>query len=480
MSNLADMKVGGFLNDGPSNKTEEDEQLQRAMAESLSAHGGQHPNGHIPSPQSLPPAPPLPQQSGVTNANKHFGPANRPEYNPAEWAMIPSSRVEDDPAPLDRKRSHDTPAFLRNRDTAWKPSRLGGIIMVFHAIPMARKALLRTGSQPEYGYGNNPNWWKGDVILPPYLQSTKDAQQDAAWASEFFPPLSDELHRLVAFLDSTDRSYGTADVIGDIKSVALGSGDRERGFFEQLELDPASEPFKARVDIVPGGEDPAYTQSSSFLLLDSQATQDEIGAIMDNFCLEDLLNLIFFGSPLAEQTDPTRDRTAMITAAPQVLVFRSVSECPWPENAQVEETLYLDRYMSRNAEVVREEKRQLATVDAALARNRNKERELTARTNAMTRKEGDCRVMAPVAIGRYQDRIKRIKQSARWRDHSNPKTVANDTIELYLANEEEPNLLPDEADMVAHCEARIKSWEADLAKVERVMQGTSTAPEREL
>lgn len=478
MSNVADMTAGGFLNDGPSNKTEEDEQLKRAMAESLSAHGGQHPNGHIPIPQSLPPAPPLPQQSGVTDAHKHFGPANRPEYNPAEWAMVPSNRLDEDPAPLDRKRSHDTPAFLRNRDPAWKPSRLGGILMIFHAIPMARKALLRTGREPEYGYGNNPNWWKGDAILPPYLQSTKDAQQDGVWASsDFFPPLSDELHRLVAFLDSTDRSYGTADVIGDIRSAAQGSGDRERSFFEQLELEPASEPFTASVDIFPGGEDPAYAQSSSFTLLDSQATRKEVQAITDKFCVEDLLNFIFFGSPLADQNNPTRDRTAMITAAPQVLVFRSTSECPLPENVQVEETLYLDRYMSRNAETVREEKKQLGVVDAALARSHDKERELTFRSNAMTKKEGDCRLIAPVAISRYKDRIKRIKQSACWRDHSDPKRVAFDMTELYLAIDEEPELLPDEADMVAYCEARIQSWQADLAKVDRVMRGKPTAPE---
>lgn len=475
MSNVADMTAGGFLNDGPSNKIEEDEQLKRAMAESLSAHGGQHPNGHIPIPQSLPPAPPLPQQSGVTDANKHFGPANRTEYNPAEWAMVPSIQLDEDPAPLDRKRSHDMPAFLRNRDPTWKPSRLGGIIMVFHAIPMARKALLRTGGEPEYGYGNNPNWWKGDVILPPYLQSTKDAQQDGVWASDFFPPLSDELHRLIAFLDSTDRSYGTADVIGDIRSPAQGSGDRERSFFEQLELDPASEPFRASVDIFPGGEEPVYAQSSSFTLLESQATFQEVKAITGKLCVEDLLNLIFFGSPLADENNPARDRTAMITAAPQVLVFRSTSECPLPENVQVEETLYLDRYMSRNAETVREEKKQLAVVDAALARSRNKERELTFRINALTKTEGDCRLIAPFAISRYQDRIKRIKQSARWRDHSDPQRAAFDMAELYLAIDEEPELQPGEADMVAYWESRIQSWQDDLAKVDRVMRSKSAA-----
>ncbi|KAK1835792.1 hypothetical protein QBC39DRAFT_339610 [Podospora conica] len=477
MSNVADMKAGGFLNDGPSSKTEEDEQLQRAMAESLSANGGQHPSGQIPIPQSLPPPPP-PQQSGVTDTNKHFGPANRAEYNPAEWAMVPSKQLDDDPAPLDRKRSHDTPAFLRNRDLLWKCSRLGGIIMALHAIPMARNALLRTGDEPEYGYGHNPDWWKGDVILPPYLQLTKDAQPDGVWASELFPPLADELHRLVAFLDLTDRSYGTADIVGDIKTITQGTGDRERDFFEQLHHDPASTPFRAEVVTMEGGVDPAYAQSSSVVLLNSQATRQEIEATTDRLRLEDLLNLIFFGSPSAQQTDPPSDRTAMITVAPEVLVLRSANEDPWPENVEVEENLFLDRYMSKNYQVALEEKRQLAAVEADLAKNYDQERQLTTRTNPSTNREADCRVLAPIAIGRYKDRIKRIKQSARWRNHTDRENFANGTNELYLPNDEEPDLLPEEAEIVAHWEARVKSWQSDLVKVEEIMRDI-ILPERE-
>lgn len=65
------------------------------------------------------------QESGVidtqgtalhTSSAPHFGPANRPDYEPESWAMVPLQSTERDvnstPRPYLRKRSLDAPSFL--------------------------------------------------------------------------------------------------------------------------------------------------------------------------------------------------------------------------------------------------------------------------------------------------------------------------------------------------------------------------------
>ncbi|KAI0124199.1 hypothetical protein BJ170DRAFT_75636 [Xylariales sp. AK1849] len=189
----------------PSNVAQEDADLQRALAESAAESG-------IP-----------PQESGIVGSDttsKYFGPANRPDYEKDQWAMIPTkteaAQVKPDVSPSARKRDPSAPAFLRSN----KDSRLGALVSILHKIPMARNILLSSG-KPAKSYGHNSEWWKGQSIL-----KTEDLEALARNEEGFgtHPDFNEELHRLVAFLDSTERTYGTVDGLAETNAIDPNRG----------------------------------------------------------------------------------------------------------------------------------------------------------------------------------------------------------------------------------------------------------------
>lgn len=178
-----------------SSQDQQDRELQQALAMSLEEIG-------------LPP-----QEQGVTNMDEvAFGPANRNEYEQGKWEMVPAGKtsvqeIVVDPEPADRKRDLDAPAFLKPTVTN---SRLNALITIFHEIPMIRNVFLNIRDCLP-NYGTNKEWWSGEKITLPSMQVDDD------------PPIYDEidreLQRLMAFLDKTDRSYGSVDVLANLDEV---------------------------------------------------------------------------------------------------------------------------------------------------------------------------------------------------------------------------------------------------------------------
>src|SRR3569833_754378 len=164
--------------------------MERAMAESRAMSGMQSP-----------------QETGLTQPDNlpFFGPATKDAYDPNQWAMVTTSKQSPEPGPSGRKRGEGQPAFLRCRWFGWVVFRLGGILTILHAIPSARNVLVELGSTPPAGYGSSSERWKGNPIIRPAAPS------DVQWGATAEADFAEELHRLMAFLDSTDRSYGTAD-----------------------------------------------------------------------------------------------------------------------------------------------------------------------------------------------------------------------------------------------------------------------------
>ncbi|KAL1980232.1 hypothetical protein VTN96DRAFT_4437 [Rasamsonia emersonii] len=158
-----------------------------------------------------------PQESGVTTTNTpHFGRATRDHYDENAWAMTlfnPSAReVIISPDPEDRRRINNEPAFLR-------PSQefqyLAGFLTIIHSIPLAREALLlRRRVLSDYGY--DPQWWNGQQIKAPKVVSMEESYaEDSDWDD-----ILDEAQRLMAFLDSTERAFGSTDALASIKSMS--------------------------------------------------------------------------------------------------------------------------------------------------------------------------------------------------------------------------------------------------------------------
>lgn len=338
--------------------------------------------------------------------------------------------------------------------------------MIFHQIPAVRNALLQSGDPPAYGYGNNNNWWKGEAILPP-------ATEDEDHLGPRRPPWSDELHRLMAFLEATDRSYGTAELLSEARFPAtLQSSDVEKDFFQSF-LDQQramgargrSEVLTSTVEVVTL-DDPTPQGGDHFGLLDLQLGQDTTSNT-----LYGILDSVFMADPRQVIENESYARMAWITGPSWVLTFRFQGDDGIRSTIKIPETLYIDRYMESNGTKAAELQRDMATVMRAMDRSLQKEESLTRWTNPQTGNTYDRRVLTKAAIRRCQERIQTIKNRAFWRDH---EQAPGREEEYYLPEHRgEPSLLPDEKRAVEYYEAKIRHLEEQLGATERVMSSMS-------
>lgn len=170
------------------------------------------------------------QESGVTDAsNPYFGPAKRPDYDAGSWAVTTvgshAKEILLNPEPVNRKRESTMPAFFKPGPQTYE---LSALIKILQAIPMSREALLcRENLLPDYGY--EPEWWDGAAIkIPKVVHLTPDGQSDDQDEVIY------ETQRLVAFLDETDRAYGSTDALANMDGI-LGKSHKSVsvGFLEE-------------------------------------------------------------------------------------------------------------------------------------------------------------------------------------------------------------------------------------------------------
>ncbi|KAJ6034899.1 uncharacterized protein N7446_009656 [Penicillium canescens] len=182
----------------------EEKELQQAVAMSLNSGLGQ-------------------QEIGVTSSSQpQFSKATRDHYEEGDWAMTlfntSSEEVTIGPEPEDRRRGEGEPAFIRpTQDGLY----LGGFLTIIHEIPLAREALLLR-NKPLFDYGHEPHWWNGQSINLPKIVTVNDSNRDADWDDVIH-----EAQRLMAFMDSTKRSFGSSDSLARIRSLSMFSSDSE-------------------------------------------------------------------------------------------------------------------------------------------------------------------------------------------------------------------------------------------------------------
>ncbi|EZF31235.1 hypothetical protein H109_00465 [Trichophyton interdigitale MR816] len=173
------------------------------------------------------------QESGVTAAEgAQFGPANREHYDTQLWALtLPSTisrEISIDPDPELRRRIDDTPRFLRPGPEA---DHFPAFLTILHSIPIAREELLwRDRVAPDYG--NDSQWWNGQPAL------TGLDQAEAPWEDAVH-----ETQRLMAFLDRSQRAFGSADVLSGLPSLKCWRGEDRIATFLKLweEISPPAE-----------------------------------------------------------------------------------------------------------------------------------------------------------------------------------------------------------------------------------------------
>ena len=195
---------------GPSQNTNfdepEDEQLSRAMA--MSKNESQTLSG---------------QETGTIDYGKQtFGLATREHYETDNWAMVSQAQeILLNPEPHDRKRQPNSPAFFKSPSTG---HRLSGLIKILHAIPMAREALLNR-TQTLQDYGHEKDWWDGTPV-----KVLRIVNMDADGRKINEDDIVYEAQRLMAFLDRTDRAYGSTNVLAGSEGFGLQEDNKPLEF----------------------------------------------------------------------------------------------------------------------------------------------------------------------------------------------------------------------------------------------------------
>ncbi|KAL8803592.1 MAG: hypothetical protein Q9182_003097 [Xanthomendoza sp. 2 TL-2023] len=148
------------------------------------------------------------QESGTTLADKkYFGPVRNEYHDTKNWIMTISKATAKEiilnPEPQDRRRQPNTPAFLRPTPAG---HRLPGLMKILHAIPAAREALL-SRQCIRSNYGSNNEWWDGVPIEYPQILRG-DGSDEVSDKEILYEP-----QRLMAFLDDTQRAYGSGEAL---------------------------------------------------------------------------------------------------------------------------------------------------------------------------------------------------------------------------------------------------------------------------
>lgn len=155
------------------------------------------------------------QESGVTNVTSpYFGPANRAHYENSNWTVtIPRSNTKEillNPEPIDRRREAHTPAFLK---PSAEGNRLSALIKILQTIPLSREALLNRGHAVD-DYGYDIDWWDGTAIKAPDTASSIHEGLDSRDDEMIL-----ETQRLIAFLEGTERAYGSVDNLSNLQGI---------------------------------------------------------------------------------------------------------------------------------------------------------------------------------------------------------------------------------------------------------------------
>ena len=162
-----------------------------------------------------------PQETGVTTSRAvHFGPATQDYYDSSKWSLTTQTPTEEivlDPEPVERRREVGEPAFLK---PAASGHYLGPFLTIVHSIPLAREYMLCRDFTLR-NYRHHDEWWNGTQIKTPTI-----LRYDNDGVVETPEELIFETQRLMAFLDLTERSYGSVESLARLDFVSDDDADQ--------------------------------------------------------------------------------------------------------------------------------------------------------------------------------------------------------------------------------------------------------------
>lgn len=336
------------------------------------------------------------QETGVMGGSGvHFGPANKSHYDTNQWAMtLAQPRVTEsvpDVEPQQRRRQNDEPAFLKPL-----PSRdfLPNLISILHCIPLSHNALL-FDSNLLADYGHEPNWWtgtptkvRGPIVVDGNLDDSSESD------------IVRESQRLMAFLDATERSYGSAEALSGMEDIVSvqhkDTGEEMKDLFEKflinwelnaLRMDPDSE-----VEKIFRSEISSEHGTNAFWTMDIN-----LGAISASkpWSLYDVLDELIY-----VPVEPTPS----IKRFGQILVLRITH----PElsegglDMELPSSWYVDRYLEENLEKTKVMKGKISECRGRIARIAKAQNEVQKWTDHRTETDVDALALVRASMAAFK------------------------------------------------------------------------------
>lgn len=320
----------------------------------------------------------------IDGSGIHFGPANKADYPSSQWSMVPLTATKEqeviaDVDLLSRKRNEGEPAFLKPLpDGDYLPS----LITVLNSIPLGRQALLFPPHDvADYGY--DPHWWTGTPIK---LPETVDLQEERT-QPDHVNEVIEEVQRLSAFLDRTERSYGSAEALANLRALddvqtagLLSSTKAIDRFLVAWEAGAKS--------LVP--ETHVQEIEQIFHSVASRVSPDEPEQRTNFWCLElslssaselsstrslyDAMDETIWSSD-SDGTEP--DHFSIVQVADILIIRVLQSDMTVPGvNLRIPPSLYVDRYLGQNMAAAKAMRKELADCKAKIAQLEEKQTSL--------------------------------------------------------------------------------------------------------
>lgn len=404
-----------------------------------------------------------------------------------------------------RKRQPGTPAFIRQT----KDCRLGSLLSIYHKIPLVRNILLSYPS-PARTYGHNSEWWKGQPILKPEVLAAM-MRGESVSADDSRPAFNEEIHRLMAFLDQTDRSYGTVDALAETSPIDPSGGqntwgvDYENKFLDHLIEESQSSPEFDVTPMVNIGQQVGPTTSSftneysddsesleseqssvSFALLDIGLTQDQWSWV--NTLYDALDELLWTNALSTEQASSENGSTTAVLVRPAEVITMRFNGFGVHRPCEIPATFYADRYMETNQDQARHFQRQIYEIrkNGLQRLTRWEERRVMCKGEPGCSKfvwldqSHDIRTCRKKIIETFEILIDQQRKNAQWRYYEDrwTKEIPYSMNDLRLISTwSGPYKLTDEE------EANQRKWDLiiqaardELAELDRDMAGEYGAP----
>lgn len=235
----------------------------------------------------------------------------------------------------DRLRKRLEPVFLKplgGRDF------LPSLLTILHSIPQCRRALL----SPDHtlsDYGANEHWWEGETI-----ETTRITDTPGETVRDMHLELLHETQRLMAFLSTSSRSYGSAGAIVSMPAMKLCDDQMmfsrflrswDRAAYETAALDDTRTMFHSELERTDGNDpvEPVYLE------VEMRNTSTNL-----NPTVYDALDQDVWG---------TGEEPLLFKRTAPVLTMFVKKAAPLA-SMRVEKYWYADRYMMHNAEAVAE------------------------------------------------------------------------------------------------------------------------------